>query len=463
MSAPDDFIRIVGKDDGLIRIERSEITTFYETKNVEISLYNMRTLHEHFGQILISGNSDCLNVIKELDRIVAESDYYLTNSQRNAIINFKPTYNASLSNTTSLGLAGNTHYGARTIDLSEGRLDSWHSEKLVTVRIDYYNGLNEYLAALHERGYEDLLREYSFDMIDELILSENNLNSFDHNSFRLLENLVVLNLSNNNIRRIDGNWFENFQKLQFLDLSFNLIKQLEVDSFQSLASLEVLDLSFNRLKKIHEDAFIWNEYLEELDLSNNPISSTEKLNGLQRIRDIQKMSSILDVDWREHRLRQTEIMFHKSSNESLFLFLIKKNIPLRRTITDMAGEKLMQNIANLGYRAATPARRPKDFIEQFESLMSDYQNRGSAPRMHDFGGFARVDLARLVFSDEPRKTRRGQLYAGFVDFINYLYEPANMRNPPNHHQTKRICFGDNLTFTITFCEVSNLISTDLKV
>ena len=107
-----------------------------------------------------------------------------------------------------------------------------------------------------------------------LDLSRNKLNSLYEYSFvhyTLLEELI---LSHNNITFIDTATFATVEHLTYLNLSGNLnLRYIYTDIFKSLANLLVLNLQNCSIGTFPHDTLRWLPRLRELYLQDNPITS----------------------------------------------------------------------------------------------------------------------------------------------------------------------------------------------
>ncbi|XP_013194706.2 leucine-rich repeat-containing G-protein coupled receptor 4 [Amyelois transitella] len=87
-----------------------------------------------------------------------------------------------------------------------------------------------------------------------------------------------LSLSNCNLQYLGTNTFSQLPSLMYLDLSRNEIVGLHPDIFKSLLDLEELDLSDNKIKTLPSDIFAENTELATLHIDRNPIDSVYGLN-----------------------------------------------------------------------------------------------------------------------------------------------------------------------------------------
>lgn len=80
-------------------------------------------------------------------------------------------------------------------------------------------------------------------------------------------------LSNCNIQYISANAFQNMPGLMYLDLSKNELSGMDADTFKKLLDLEEIDLSDNNIKSLPDDIFSENTELATLHIDRNPIDS----------------------------------------------------------------------------------------------------------------------------------------------------------------------------------------------
>lgn len=123
----------------------------------------------------------------------------------------------------------------------------------------------------------DFIQSSQLVNLKVLNLENNNLKIIKSQFFSLLYDLNYLNLSKNKISAIESDSFGSLFELSFLDLSENRITHLEPYLFYNLGSLKILNLRNNVLKEVKENYFvIQNSKLTRLDLSYNQISGYEK-------------------------------------------------------------------------------------------------------------------------------------------------------------------------------------------
>ncbi|XP_029306511.1 trophoblast glycoprotein [Cottoperca gobio] len=138
-------------------------------------------------------------------------------------------------------------------------------------------------------------------MLTDLYLSGNEIESVDAMVFDNLPNLVRLDLSNNNIQTFSGRAFPLDNKVQLLNLSRSFHSHSFMDVVLSvlqsgnLLKLTVLDLSNNDLVILPDNIFASLSSLVDLSLQNSAIISIQ--NGTLRA------PPLLDLDLRYNSLR----------------------------------------------------------------------------------------------------------------------------------------------------------------
>ncbi|XP_059048038.1 leucine-rich repeat-containing G-protein coupled receptor 5 [Achroia grisella] len=80
-------------------------------------------------------------------------------------------------------------------------------------------------------------------------------------------------LSNCNIQYISANTFQSMPGLMYLDLSKNQLSGMDADTFKKLLDLEEIDLSDNIIKSLPDYIFSENTELATLHIDRNPIDS----------------------------------------------------------------------------------------------------------------------------------------------------------------------------------------------
>ena len=115
------------------------------------------------------------------------------------------------------------------------------------------------------------------EKIDNLDLSNKNINSIELGLFNNLPMLTSLNLSYNNINKIVPGIFNNLPNLSILNFSNSGIEYIELGSFNNLVSIHTIDLNDNLLIAIEDDSFINVPLLKELYLKRNNLTYTPNI------------------------------------------------------------------------------------------------------------------------------------------------------------------------------------------
>ncbi|XP_072901894.1 toll-like receptor 7 isoform X1 [Hemitrygon akajei] len=107
--------------------------------------------------------------------------------------------------------------------------------------------------------------------LKQLVLSDNELRSFNWGRLHLLSQLELLNLGNNQLSTVPRKLSNCTRTLRNFNLTRNRIFKLTKDFLQDVTSLQYLDLSYNNLKTIQKSSFPDSavKHLRELRLSGN--------------------------------------------------------------------------------------------------------------------------------------------------------------------------------------------------
>lgn len=105
--------------------------------------------------------------------------------------------------------------------------------------------------------------------LTQLKLRSNRLNAIGSYN---LPKLILLNLSNNEINQLNRSSFRRMPRIKYLDLSGNRITHLGNNCLGKLRDLVTLKLSHNRIAYINIVAFVYLVKLEELHLDYNSLS-----------------------------------------------------------------------------------------------------------------------------------------------------------------------------------------------
>ena len=105
-----------------------------------------------------------------------------------------------------------------------------------------------------------------------LDLRDNSLSSMAENAFLGLENnLRDLVLRENNFQSFPMSAVKILKKLQSLDLAENLISNISSESFIKLDSIKLMDLSSNIFSRLDRNAFASFPRLQKLSLKSNQV------------------------------------------------------------------------------------------------------------------------------------------------------------------------------------------------
>lgn len=156
--------------------------------------------------------------------------------------------------------------------------------KIVNTTIDFidhtaFHGLEELYALTLSNNQLRRLHPETFAHNKKLLLltlSNNPLKlpaSGSDEYFLNASSVQELILSNCNIQYIGANTFQNMPGLMYLDLSKNDLSGVDPDTFKKLLDLEEIDLSDNYIKTLPNDVFSENTELATLHIDRNPIDS----------------------------------------------------------------------------------------------------------------------------------------------------------------------------------------------
>jgi insulin-like growth factor-binding protein complex acid labile subunit len=158
-----------------------------------------------------------------------------------------------------------------TLDLSNNRL----TNLLPTMLSGMPSLTSLNLAKNHRISLESKQGEFvTSESLRKIDLSYCNMDSVELEGFPALTTAV---LKGNMIRQLTGDCFTNNQVLENLDLSQNSINSIDAGTFRKLKHLKTINLSFNMIPKIDRDTFKENELLTKLDLSRNYIARFNRL------------------------------------------------------------------------------------------------------------------------------------------------------------------------------------------
>ncbi|VEN48620.1 unnamed protein product [Callosobruchus maculatus] len=111
------------------------------------------------------------------------------------------------------------------------------------------------------------------DCTREMKISASNIPTLQRTSFHGIRDLDILRLNGTNTRYVDPGTFEDMNKLQELYITDNNIQKIFNNSFNPLPKLKTLDLSHNALIDFESQFLDGNLNLMYLNISSNQLSS----------------------------------------------------------------------------------------------------------------------------------------------------------------------------------------------
>ncbi|XP_070501304.1 insulin-like growth factor-binding protein complex acid labile subunit [Chironomus tepperi] len=231
------------------------------------------------GQQVLRGMSELNHLILAGNQIRSisdiESDSLMTlDLSNNRLTNLMPTMLTGLPALTSLNLARNYR-----LSLENKNGEFVHSVSLRRIDLSFCNmdkiEIDGFPALTTAILKGNMLRQLTTDsfvnnqMIENLDLSQNSINSVDSNTFKLMKRLKTLNLSYNMIPRIEREAFKENELLTKLDISRNYLSRFNRITAPSLTHL---NMTWCEIMTIEHDALSGFQELISLDLSNNLIS-----------------------------------------------------------------------------------------------------------------------------------------------------------------------------------------------
>lgn len=108
-------------------------------------------------------------------------------------------------------------------------------------------------------------------VLEELDLSDNNLESLPTHVFSCLENLRVLNLGMNSFTQLPSAALKSVHKLTSLNLIGNRLFTMKEDDFSYMHHLKALNLAYNCITAIPQAVFQHMPNLQALDISGNSL------------------------------------------------------------------------------------------------------------------------------------------------------------------------------------------------
>jgi Leucine-rich repeat (LRR) protein len=168
------------------------------------------------------------------------------------------------------------------------------------------------LSTIHNRSFPQLAT------LHHLYLNDNKIVSIDRGAFDNLTSLEWLKLSKNRLNSLSPAIFARLGKLKFLDLNGNRLWRIEGLRFQGLASLTSLRLRRNALTELMDGAFWGLPQIENLHLDYNNISRIHGgflfgLETLQQLSLSHNKINVVDADsWTAcKRLTDLDLSFNR--------------------------------------------------------------------------------------------------------------------------------------------------------
>lgn len=125
-----------------------------------------------------------------------------------------------------------------------------------------------------------------FEFIEELDLSDNQIQKIDSKMLSEHSELASLNLRKNFIESFD---YVDIPELEELDLSQNKFQEINANTFKNIPEVIHVNLSYNQIYFIAEDSFIHVPNLKHLDLSHNKIKGPLPVYMLQKNLDVENL------------------------------------------------------------------------------------------------------------------------------------------------------------------------------
>lgn len=125
-----------------------------------------------------------------------------------------------------------------------------------------------------------------FEFIEELDLSDNQIQKIDSKMLSEHSELASLNLRKNLLKSFD---YVDIPELEELDLSQNKFQEINANTFKNVPEVIHVNLSYNQINFIAEDSFIHVSNLKHLDLSHNKIKGPLPVYMLQKNVDIENL------------------------------------------------------------------------------------------------------------------------------------------------------------------------------
>lgn len=128
----------------------------------------------------------------------------------------------------------------------------------------------------------------SLKNLQNIILANNRLETFDKNIFEQNTKLTNVNLSGNKFMNLNNVPILKSASVQMLAMQSSKLSHLHIRIFEELPNLKTIDLSDNLLITLNIVAFAHNQKLRNLNVERNPLACDAQLElslvWLKRIR-----------------------------------------------------------------------------------------------------------------------------------------------------------------------------------
>ncbi|KAL1464284.1 hypothetical protein WDU94_003946 [Cyamophila willieti] len=125
-----------------------------------------------------------------------------------------------------------------------------------------------------------------FEFVEELDLSDNQIQKIDTKILSDHSELVTLNLRKNLLESFD---YVDIPELEDLDISQNRFQEINANTFKNVPEVIHVNMSYNQIHFIAEDSFIHVSNLKHLDLSHNKIKGPLPVYMLTKNPDIENL------------------------------------------------------------------------------------------------------------------------------------------------------------------------------
>ena len=172
--------------------------------------------------------------------------------------------------------------GLKQLDLRGNNIKELIAEIISYNNLEYLDLSDNELLTIDEYALHSLPR------LKYLYLKNNNLGLISNKTFQRLSSLIHLDLSNNKLETVVSNVFKDLTKLVVLDLSRNSIRFIHGDTFRGLESLKSLVLNSNRLERVSQTWWRYSPSLDTILLDMNRIATlpANAFEGISKIKSI---------------------------------------------------------------------------------------------------------------------------------------------------------------------------------